>query len=205
MNIAVFASGGGSNFAALITEKLRRDLTYTPRLLVSNNSQCGAMEIARNQAIPTLHIAPSHYSTPEAYAHALLRELENTGIECIVLAGYMKRIPEPVIAAYPQRILNIHPSLLPSFGGKGMYGGRIHEAVISRGVKITGITIHFVTSDYDEGPIIRQEPVFVEDTDTVQSLAQRVLAKEHAIYWKAVEDVAQEQLVVENGRVYRHE
>jgi phosphoribosylglycinamide formyltransferase-1 len=119
----------------------------------------------------------------------------------IVLAGYMKKLPRAVVGAYRHRIINIHPGLLPAFGGKGMYGLNVHKAVIDYGAKVSGITVHFADEEYDHGPIILQETVAVHDDDTPETLAARVLEAEHANFWRAVEAVAQGRVHVDGRRV----
>lgn len=201
MNVAVFASGGGSNFQALIDKKEEGKLHVTFGVLVGNNSTVKAFERARNHGIPTLHIAPSHFEDKNIYTEKLLTELESRGTELIVLAGYMKMIPKALIKKFHNRIVNIHPALIPSFGGKGMYGKKVHQAVLDYGAKVSGITVHLVDEEYDRGPIILQETVKVLDEDDADSLAARVLKAEHANYWRAVEAIAQAKIRVEGRRV----
>ncbi len=201
LQVAVFASGGGSNFQALIDKKEEGKLHVTFALLAGNNSTAKVFERARNHDIPTLHIAPSHFDDEKKYTERLLEELESRNIGLIVLAGYMKMIPIEVIKKYHNRIINIHPALLPSFGGQGMYGKRVHQAVLDYGAKISGITVHFVDEEYDKGPIILQETAPVLDGDDADSLAARVLKVEHANYWRAVEAFSQGTIRVEGRRV----
>lgn len=202
MKTAVLASGGGTNFQSLIDRQEAGDLHVEFVLLVSNNSGAKAMERARNHNIPAVHLAPSHFDNKEQYAAGLLAEFESRGVELIVLAGYMKMIPGDIVRRYRHRILNIHPALLPSFGGKGMYGKRVHQAVLDCGARITGVTVHMVDEEYDRGPIVLQETVPVLDTDDVEALAARVLEMEHASYWRAVETVAQGGTTVNGRRVF---
>ena len=198
---AVFASGGGSNFQSLIDRRDTGELKVDLCMLVVNNSGAGAAVRARENGIPVVHCAPSRFDDAEAYAKALLRHLDDHAADCIVLAGYMKMLPQPVVQRFRNRIINIHPGLLPAFGGKGMYGSKVHEAVIAYGAKVSGITIHFVDEEYDHGPVIYQETVPVLDTDTPESLAARVLAVEHASLWKAVNAVGTGTVRVEGRRV----
>lgn len=202
MKCAVFASGGGSNFQSLIDRKEAGDLHVEIVLLVGNNSSAKAFERARTHNIPALHISPSHFKTEEEYARRLLDSLESCGVELIVLAGYMKLIPPAVIKRFPERIVNIHPGLLPAFGGKGLFGKRVHQAVIEYGAKITGVTIHFVDEEYDHGPIILQAPVAVDDGDDADSLAEKVLKVEHESYWRVVEAIVKGSLSVKERRVF---
>jgi phosphoribosylglycinamide formyltransferase-1 len=198
---AVFASGGGSNFGALLDRKRSGDLHVDFVLFIGNNSTAPAFERARIHAVPAVHLAPSHFASEEAYAAKLLEVLREHRVELIVLAGYLKKIPLQIVKDYRHRIVNIHPGLLPAFGGQGLYGGRVHEAVIAYGAKITGVTVHFVDEKYDHGPIILQRAVEVLDTDDSHALAARVLTVEHACYWQAVEAIAQGRIKVLGRRV----
>jgi phosphoribosylglycinamide formyltransferase-1 len=201
MNCAVFASGGGTNFQSLIDRRESGDLHLNFSLLVCNNSTAGAIERATRHAIPYLHLAPSHFASEEEYTATLLAELDKHRVELIVLAGYMKHIPAAVIRRFPNRIVNIHPALLPAFGGKGLFGNRVHQAVLDYGAKVTGVSVHFVDEEYDHGPIILQETVPVLDNDDATSLAARVLRVEHAVYWRAIEALCRGSLSVNDRRV----
>ena len=204
MKCAVFASGGGSNFQTLLDHQKAGDLHVTFAVLVTNNSSAFACERARRHNVPVVHLAPSTFVDEASYTRALMQVLTDSGVELIILAGYMKMIPSAVISAFRNRIVNIHPALLPAFGGKGLYGEHVHQAVLDYGAKITGVTVHFVDEEYDHGAIIRQETVRVEDGDTAETLAKRVLAVEHATYWRAIEALAQGRLRIENRRVVGH-
>lgn len=201
IRVAVFASGGGSNFQALIDKKEEGRLHVTFAVVAGNNSKAMAFERARKHGIPTLHIAPSHFPDEKQYTEKLLAELEAYAVDLIVLAGYMKMIPLAAIRKYQNRIMNIHPALLPSFGGHGMYGKAVHQAVLDYGAKVSGITVHFVDEEYDRGPIILQETAPVLDADTADALAERVLKVEHGNYWRAVEAFAQNRIRVEGRKV----
>jgi phosphoribosylglycinamide formyltransferase 1 len=201
LRCAVFASGGGSNFQALLDRKQRNELHADFVLFIGNNSGAQAFERARKNAVPALHLAPSHFSSEETYAAKLLSALRDKNVELLVLAGYMKKLPLTIIRAFHHRIVNIHPGLLPAFGGKGMYGARVHEAVIAYGAKISGVTVHFVDEEYDHGPIILQATVDVLDNDDPHTLAERVLKLEHASYWRAIEAIAQKKITVSGRRV----
>ncbi len=202
MNVAVFASGGGSNFQALIDKVGSGECHCTLALCVGNNGKAGAFSRATQHGIPVCHIAPSHFATTEAYEDSLLDALAGRSIDLIALAGYMKKIPARVIAAYADRIVNIHPALLPAFGGKGLFGHRVHQAVLDYGAKLSGVTIHFVDEEYDHGPIIYQASVPVLDTDDAHALAQRVLALEHQSYWKVLDAIALGRVVVKGRKTY---
>lgn len=201
MRCAVFASGGGSNFQSLIDKKAEGKLHADLALLIGNNSSAGAFERAKKNGIKTIHLPPSQFQSEEVYTEKLLSVLKEYEIELIILAGYMKKLPKEVVKEYRYRIVNIHPGLLPAFGGKGMYGSRVHEAVIEYGAKISGITIHFVDEEYDHGPIIAQVSVPVLDSDDPHILAERVLKIEHDNYWKAIEAISQGKIKVDGRRV----
>lgn len=201
MKIAVFASGGGSNFQQLIDRKASGELSAEIALLVGNNSKATCFERARNANIPALHISPAHFETEDEYLEKLLSALQNAKVELIVLAGYMRKLPDGLITAFRNRIVNIHPALLPAFGGQGMYGMNVHKAVKEFGAKITGITIHFVDEEYDHGAIVAQCSVPVYSEDSAEDIATRVLKCEHANYWRAVDAISRGSITVEDGVV----
>lgn len=202
MNIAVFASGRGSNFQAILNAIDDGRLPARVALLVSNNSKAGALELARSRKIPAMHLNQKQYSSEDMYEERLLELLERHGVELIALAGYMKRIPVKVIDRYKNRILNIHPALLPAFGGAGMYGIHVHEAVLASGARTTGATVHIVDEEYDEGPIVMQKAVDVLSGDTPETLAARVLLVEHEIYPKAIAAFASKRVRIEGRNVW---
>ena len=201
-NCAVFASGGGSNFQMLIDRRDAGELKAQLCVCIVNNSVAGAAERARKNAIPVVHCAPSHFADETAYSETLLRHLEAYHVDLIVLAGYMKMLPGALVQRFRNRIINIHPGLLPAFGGKGMYGGNVHKAVLAYGAKVSGITVHFVDEEYDHGPVIFQQTVPVLDDDTPETLAARVLAVEHASLWRVVNAVSTGAVRVEGRRVF---
>ncbi|MDE2731130.1 MAG: phosphoribosylglycinamide formyltransferase [Bacteroidota bacterium] len=178
LKIAVFASGGGSNFRAIVENAH----AYKVALLVSNRSRIGALEIARHYSIPQFILNPAAFAVQDAYVERLLEALREYQVNFIALAGYLRKIPAPVVRAFRGRMVNIHPAMLPAFGGKGYYGMRVHEAVLKSGVQTTGATVHFVDEEYDRGPIILQRPVPVTAGDTPATLARRVLEMEHQLY-----------------------
>ncbi|MBD3391327.1 MAG: phosphoribosylglycinamide formyltransferase [Chitinivibrionales bacterium] len=201
MRCAVFASGGGTNFQTLLDRKDAGNLHVEFVLMVGNNSTAKAFERARAHGIPAVHIAPSHFDSPGRYTRRLMEVLDEHSVELILLAGYMKMVPGELVRVYRNRIINIHPALLPAFGGKGLYGTRVHQAVLDYGAKLTGVTVHFVDEEYDHGPVILQQAVEVRDDDDADSLAARVLTVEHDCYWRAVELVAQGKVTVSGRRV----
>ena len=201
LRCAVFASGGGSNFQALIDRQITGELHVEFVLLIGNNSNAGAFEKAKKHGVPSVHLAASHFESEQVYTDKLISMLDSYKVELIILAGYMKKLPLPVVNKYRSRIVNVHPGLLPAFGGKGMYGSKVHQAVIDYGAKLTGVTVHFVDEEYDHGPIISQVSIAVEDQDDPHSLAERVLKVEHSNYWKAIEAISSGRIRVEGRRV----
>ena len=184
LNLCVFSSGAGSNFIELNKFSNKNNSKIHLRLLISNNSSCGAVEYAKKNHIKIKIINKLRYPNYDQYINEILSCLIKNKINFIALAGYLKKIPIEIIEKY--RIINIHPSLLPQFGGKGFYGINVHKAVILSGVKKTGVTIHIVNKDYDKGPILFQEEISVLKGDTADDLASRVLKVEHRIYKKVI-------------------
>ena len=203
LHISVFASGRGSNFQALLQAIEEKKIPNADIVLVlSNNSDAGALEVARAHNIPAVHLSQKQFATEAEFNRKLLQTLEDHHANFIALAGYMKRIDPALIQRYRNRMINIHPALLPAFGGKGMYGLHVHEAVIASGTKITGATVHIVDEKYDHGPIVLQSTVGVEDRDTPETLASRVLEVEHQLYPEAVRLFAEGKINVNGSRVY---
>src|ERR1700730_5061647 len=199
--LAVLASGRGSNLQAIIDhfDNLSRERITKVVLVASNRAHSPALIRA---ATASIDIASFDAADDGSQLLALLRKFR---IDLVVLAGYLKRIPTSVIREYAGRIVNIHPARLPAFGGEGMYGARVHEAVIASGTKESGVTVHMVDDDYDRGPIIAQWRVPVEKSDTADSLAERVLAVEHVVYPRAVEMIAMlQRLESKTSVLYAH-
>ena len=184
--VAVLASGGGSNLQALLdhTRELGDRAAAAVSLVVSNQAGAGALERARAARIPAAVLADP------ADPVALHRLLEEHAVDVVVLAGYLKLVPPEVVRRYDGAMLNVHPALLPAFGGPGMYGRRVHEAVLRSGARVSGVTVHFVDEEYDRGTIAAQWPVPVLRRDTAQTLAARVLEAEHRLYPRVVQAVA---------------
>jgi len=184
LNISVFASGTGTNFEAILRSKQAGIIESDIKLLITNNSACGAVKIAEKFGVNVEHISRKKY--PELnkteYGNRYFEILKNYEIDFIALAGYMKMVPDKVIKYYTDRIINIHPALLPSFGGKGMYGINVHKAVIEAGVKVSGITIHYVNTEYDKGRIIFQKCIEIDEADDEYTLQKKVLKLEHEYY-----------------------
>ena len=185
--IAVLASGGGSNLQALIDHfNASGSPAARVALVVSDRAEAGALERARRAGIPARHVAVKGRAAEDVGAE-LIRLLEQHDIGLVALAGYLRLVPAEVVRRYAGRIVNIHPALLPSFGGPGMYGARVHQAVIAAGVAVTGATVHLVDEEYDRGRILARWPVPVMPDDSAESLAARVLAVEHVLYPVVVE------------------
>ena len=197
LRIAVLASHGGSNLQAIIDGCASGQIDGEVVLVVSNNKKAFALERARNHHIDTLILTDAAYPAPNEYAGELLSQLASREVNLICLAGYMKMIPQPVIDEYRDRIINIHPALLPKHGGKGMYGIHVHESVIAARESETGVTIHLVNEHYDDGRIIAQESVAVHPDDTPQSLQERVLELEHQLYPDTVARIAAGEITLE--------
>lgn len=185
--LAVFCSGTGSNFRALFHAIRDRELPAEIVLCLSNRSECGAFDFAREQGMETMFISEKQFDSIEEFGKAMLDALLERNIEYILLAGYMRKVPDAVIEAYADRILNIHPALLPKFGGAGMYGIHVHKAVIAAGESESGATVHLVNEEYDKGRILLQSKVAVLPGDTPETLAERVLNCEHILYPDALE------------------
>ena len=190
--IGVMASGGGSNFKAIIERIGEGDLEAQCKFLITNNGMCGAVEHAKEYGIPVYHISGKTHPEQAAYEAALLDVLDKYDVDLLILAGYMKALPVCIVRRMENRILNIHPSLLPKYGGKGFWGIHVHEAVIAAHEKESGPTVHLVSEEIDQGKILAQVKVPVLESDTPEELAARVLEQEHNLYWKTIRDYAAE-------------
>jgi phosphoribosylglycinamide formyltransferase 1 len=202
LKIAVLASGEGTNLQALLDAGRARQFHDAEIALVAGDRpQAGALKRAAALQIPTLALEPAKFANAVAFDQELLRRLGEYNTDVICLAGYMRILTPAVVQAFPNRILNIHPALLPAFGGHGMYGRHVHEAVLKSGVKFSGCTVHFVDEGTDTGPIVLQAVVPVLDSDTPASLAERVLIEEHRIYPRALGLYCEKRLRIEGKRV----
>jgi phosphoribosylglycinamide formyltransferase 1 len=181
-NIAIFASGAGSN-AQKIIDHFRQSEAVTVKIILCNKPGAGVLDIAARENIPSVIIEKEAFFRSEEYVQLLQRN----NIDLIVLAGFLWKVPSNLVAAFPDKIINIHPALLPKFGGKGMYGNFVHTAVIEAGEAESGITIHFVNHHYDEGRIILQQRCTIDENDTPDTLAQKIHALEHKFYPAIVE------------------
>jgi len=180
--LVVFASGSGSNFQSIINAVQNGQINARVAGLVSNNADAYSVERALKNDIPFIVLNPLQFESEADYIKELLQQLANWKADILILAGYLKKIPLSVIEAYPKRILNIHPSLLPKYGGKGYYGMNVHKAVIEAKEKESGCTVHLVSKEYDDGPILGQAVITVHENETPEELAQRVLNQEHKLY-----------------------
>ncbi|MFH5830864.1 phosphoribosylglycinamide formyltransferase [Halalkalibaculum sp. DA384] len=188
-HIVVFASGSGTNFQAIIDAVEEGRIEARINGLIASKPGIQALERARKHNIDTEVLTPSDFDTPAAYETKLLQTLERWDTDLIVLAGYMLKVPTAVLEQYPEKVINIHPSLLPKYGGKGFYGSNVHEAVLANDEKESGCTVHYVTEQYDEGPIIDQVKVPVRETDDAETLAARVLEQEHKLLPRVIADL----------------
>ncbi len=198
-NIAVFASGGGSNFKSLHYQIKSGEIPGRIVLIVSNNPNSGAIKYARKYNISTLIINKVSYAKPVDREKFLIQTLIDNEVNLICLAGYMNLLPKSIVHQYKNCILNVHPALLPHFGGKGFYGIKVHEAVVASGVEESGVTVHFVDEEYDHGKIIAQEKVKVLSEDTAETLAERVLKVEHELYPQVVKAFCEDRIIWENN------
>ncbi len=193
LRVGVMASGSGTNLQAILDRSAAGRLEAEVVVVISNNRKAQALERARQAGVRAVHWSVKAAGSPERFTERLLEILEEAGVELVVLAGYMKLVPEAVVRAYQGRMLNTHPALLPKFGGQGFYGMRVHEAVLSAGEAESGATVHFVDAEYDHGPIFLQRRVPVHPDDTPESLRDRVLAVEHEILPEAIARFARER------------
>jgi len=199
--IAVFASGRGSNFQAILEQIKKGFIPASIELCITNNPEAGIIEIAEANGIPVKICPPNDYSDSHAFNQAILTALIEAEIDYIILAGYLKLIGRQIVDRYNNKIINIHPALLPSFGGKGMYGHHVHESVFNSGVKLSGATVHLVNNEYDAGPIVLQKSVSIEDAISDEEIAKRVLKIEHEIFPQAVKLLVEDRLEVNGVRV----
>jgi len=197
--ILVSGKGRGSNMAALVEACRNGRIDGEVVSVIGTRPDMPALERARNMGVPVHVLEPKRYVNDEAYGQVLRENLEHAGVDLICLAGYMRLLPLNVVRSYSGSILNVHPALLPEFGGKGMYGLHVHEAVLTSGAKETGCTVHFVDEEYDTGPILLQARVPVEPGDTPETLAARLLPIEHETYIRAVQMFV-ERAAAESGK-----
>jgi len=201
VNIAIFASGNGSNAEAILRAQKEGKLSAKIGLVVTNKTDAGVIQKAVAYNTPHIVLNRKIFSNEIEYISSLINTLDEHNIDFIALAGFMELIPSQLVEKFRNRITNIHPALLPSFGGKGYYGQKVHQAVLDAGCRVSGVTVHIVDEEYDRGPIISQVSVPVTDGDNVDSLAARILIEEHKIYPKTLQLFAEEKIKVSNGKV----
>ena len=196
MKIAVLVSGGGTNLQAIIDAIASGKITNTEiALVVSNKEGAYALKRAEQAGIKGTVISPKQYADKEAYSQDMIKTIKDAGCELIVLAGFLVVLPESFVNAFEGKIINIHPSLIPSFCGDGFYGLKVHEKALERGVKVTGATVHYVDSGTDTGPIIDQKAVYIKADDTPETLQRRVMEEaEWVILPKAIDDIANHRI-----------
>jgi len=196
--LAFFVSHRGSNMRAIVKSCLQGILAAEPAVLISNNAKSEALSWAIRNNLPNIHLDESNTGSNDNLDRAHLETLKKYGADLIILAGYLKKIGNKVISNYPKRILNIHPSLLPKYGGKGMYGRHIHNAVFDAGEKDTGVTIHLVDHEYDKGPIVSQKRIPILSGDLPSDIGDRVLKEEHIFYVETLEKIFSGEINLDN-------
>ena len=201
LNLCVFASGSGSNLKAIINASRSGSIRSKVSLVISNNSESGALKTAARNNIPFVHLSQKLFTDEKEFTKSILYVLKKYKIDLIVLAGYMKMLNPEVIKKFRNRIINIHPALLPKFGGKGMYGIHVHEAVLKAKENITGATVHFVNEVYDSGAIIKQREVKVLAGDDPVKLQKRVLRAEHKLYPEVIKLFEEKRIKVRKNKV----
>jgi phosphoribosylglycinamide formyltransferase-1 len=201
MRVVVFASGRGSDFEALVKASRRRKMGWKVVLLITNNPEAGAIEKAGKLKIPCRVINRADFPSGEDFLKTLIEALDKYQANFIALAGYLRKIPPALVLKFKNRIVNIHPALLPGFGGKGMYGSIVHQSVLEVGCKMTGVTVHLVDEEYDRGPIVAQRAVVVAEDDNAETLAARVLKVEHRLYPEVLTLFAQDRVQIQGRQV----
>jgi len=192
-NLAILASGAGTTAEAVITACHSGTIPAEPVILIGNNSKADVFARAARLGVPTCHLSGHTHADPDALDAAILAALHDVQTTHIVLAGYMKKLGPQTLHAYAGHVFNTHPARLPAFGGQGMYGHRVHEAVLASGVAVTGATVHYVEAEYDTGPTIAQVEVPISPDDTVDTLARRVQAAERELLIQTLAAITQKQ------------
>ena len=205
LRVLVLVSGGGTNLQAIIDSVAAGKITNAQIVgVISNNKTVKSLDRARNAGIPAVSVSPKDFENRDLFNEAFLAEVNKFEPDLVVLAGFLVAIPPKMVAQYSNRIINIHPSLIPSFCGVGYYGLKVHERVLERGVKVTGATVHFVNEGMDEGPIIAQNAVYIKDDDTPEVLQRRVMEQaEWLLLPQAIDDIANDRIQVVNNKVTR--
>lgn len=200
MKLAVFVSGKGTNLLNIIKRNRDGFLRSEVRLVISDRN-CEAIENSEREGIRTKVADPHGFADELEFGNALLDALSDSGADFIVLAGFLKKVPDVVVKKYANRIVNIHPALLPSFGGKGMYGMKVHQAVIEYGCKVSGATVHIVDTEYDRGPVVLQRCVPVDGDDTPETLASKIHKLEYELLPEAIKIFENNEIKIEGRRV----
>jgi len=195
VNIVVFASGSGSNFKSIHQKIIDGGINGSIKLLVSNNPKAGALDYAISEGISIFIHKRIRFVDETQYYESLSDQLEAVNAELLVLTGYLKKVPDKIVTQFERRILNIHPALLPKFGGKGYFGMNVHRSVLEAEEKESGASVHFVNKIYDDGPIVAQSIVKVFDNDSPEDLAKRVLVEEHKLYPEVVKAYCEDRIV----------
>jgi phosphoribosylglycinamide formyltransferase-1 len=198
LHLGVLASHSGTNLQAIIDACKEGRLDASVRVVVSNNSGAMALERAKREGIPWYHLSSATHPEPDNLDGAILNALQSHDVDLVILAGYMKKLGHQTLSRFQNRILNSHPALLPKYGGKGMYGSRVHEAVLSAGERVTGVTIHIVDEEYDHGPAVAQCRIPVREGDTVESLEERVKERERGFWIEVLQKLAMGELDLDN-------
>ncbi|MBU2444554.1 MAG: phosphoribosylglycinamide formyltransferase [Bacteroidetes bacterium] len=193
LRIGVFASGRGSNLQAIINSIEAGELICKIEFVLSNNSDSGALEIARRYNIPAIHLSERNFHS-DNFESSFFQVLRKYNPDLIILAGYMKLIPQNVVTEYCNRIINIHPALLPNFGGKGMFGMNVHNAVFESKEKYSGVSVHLVNEEYDKGKVLFQEKVDISDCKSPEEIAEKVLKLEHVVYPKVLKMIYEKKM-----------
>jgi len=201
LNLAVFASGRGSNYEAIQQEIDKGNINGKVVCVVSDHASPGVFDKAKSRDIPTHSINRKQFKSGDDYVEKLLNTLANYQTDFIILAGYLKLIPAPLVNTYKHKMINIHPALLPNFGGKGFYGMNVHRAVVESGINVTGVTIHYVDEHYDNGNVILQKEVKVEPSDTPEIVAGKVLKLEHKYFPEVVRLLCNNKIKIINNKV----
>ncbi len=202
-NIAVFAAGRGSNFEQLCRAEENKKLAAHIVLLIASKPDIGAIEIAKRYNIPAVVFKRKSYPDAESYTEALLQTLKEYKADYVALAGWLQLIHPSLIRQFPDKIVNIHPALLPFFGGPGMYGKHVHQAVWESGMRVSGATVHIVDEEYDKGPILAQRAVQLDYGDGPEEIAGKVLQVEHALYPETLQLLVNGVIAVENNKVVK--
>ena len=201
LKIGVLVSGGGTNLQSIIDNVNSGNINGKIDIVISNKKDAYGLERARLNNIDAVYINPKEYDSIDDFNNKIIEELTNRNIDLVVLAGYLKILSHRFIETFKNRIINIHPSLIPSFCGKGFYGLKVHEEAIKYGVKVTGATVHFVDENADTGPIILQDVVFIDDIDTAESLQKKVLEIEHRILPEAIKLFCEHKIKIIDRKV----